>query len=217
MSGPADGMTTGGVGGEGIFAHPTGRRSDRIHEAVLRATEELLREGGLPAATVDAIAARTGVSKATVYKHWPCRTAVAAEAFGRMMADALPLPDTGNAVGDLTAQLRQVSAFYASPYGHIFAQLLAACVDDPKGAAYFREYFLAGRRRAIAQLWQRAADRGETRPGIDAETATDILFGPLVFRLLTRHQPLTDAEANKLAAAAIPALLLPTPPTPPAG
>lgn len=210
MSGPADGPA-GGAGGEGILAHPTSRRSDRIHETVLRATEELLREGGLPAATVDAIAARTGVSKATIYKHWPSRTAVAAKAFGRMMADALPLPDTGDAAGDLTAQVRQVSAFYASPDGHVFAQLLAACVDDPRGAAYFREYFLAGRRRAIAELWQRAVDRGETRAGVDAETATDILFGPLVFRLLTRHQPLTDSEADRLAAAALPGLLVRAP------
>src|SRR5689334_4817744 len=134
----------------GILAHPTGPRSDRIHECVLRATQELLREGGLAATAVDAIAARSGVSKATVYKHWPSRTAVAAKAFGRMMADALPLPDTGSARGDLVAQLRQVTAFYASPDGEIFAQLVAACVGDPQGAAYFREYFLAGRRKAIA-------------------------------------------------------------------
>lgn len=191
----------------GIRAHPTGRRSDRIHETVLKATEELLRAGGLPAATVDAISARSGVSKATIYKHWPSRTAVAAKAFGRMMADALPLPDTGTAIGDFTAQLRQVSAFYASENGRVFAQLVAAGVDDPQGAAYFREYFLDCRRRAVAQLWQRAVDRGETRPGIDADTATDLLFGPLIFRLLTRHQSLTDAEADKIAAAAFHGLL----------
>ncbi|MEV4628013.1 TetR/AcrR family transcriptional regulator [Micromonospora sp. NPDC049523] len=197
------------AGADGILAYPTGGRSDRIHECLLRTTEELLREGGVPAATVDAIAARSGVSKATIYKHWPCRTALAANAFGRMMADALPLPDTGSARGDLTAQVRQVSAFYASPDGRVFAQLIAACVDDPSGAAYFREYFLADRRRAVAQLWQRAVDRGETRPGIDAETATDLLFGPLVFRLLTNHHPLTENEADKLTTTTLPALLLP--------
>ncbi|MFI7604319.1 TetR/AcrR family transcriptional regulator [Micromonospora sp. NPDC049366] len=191
-----------------IRAHPIGRRSDRVHESVLRATEELLREGGLPAATVDAIAARSGASKATIYKHWPSRTAVAAKAFGRMMADALPLPDTGSARGDLTAQLRQVSAFYASPEGQVFAQLIAAGVDDPQGAAYFREYFLAGRRTAIAVLWRRAVERGEARPGVDADTATDVLFGPLVFRLLTHHQPPTEAEADRLAAAALDGLLI---------
>src|ERR1700729_3049792 len=76
-----------GVGTDGIKAHPTGARSLRVHDSVLQATRELLAEGGLAAATVDAISARSGVSKATVYKHWPSRTAVAAEAFGRIMAD----------------------------------------------------------------------------------------------------------------------------------
>ena len=114
--------------GEGLRARPGTPRSQRVHEAAVDATRRLLAEGGLPAATMDAIAARSGVSKATLYKHWPSRTAVAAEAFGREMADAVPLPDTGTTVGDLTEQVRLVSRFYASPEGTVFAQLLAACV-----------------------------------------------------------------------------------------
>ncbi|MDT0551528.1 TetR-like C-terminal domain-containing protein, partial [Streptomyces lonegramiae] len=72
-----------------------------------------------------------------------------------MMAEALPLPDTGSTTGDLTEQVVRVSAFYASARGQVFAQLLAACVEDQTGAAYFREYFLNGRRAAITELWQR--------------------------------------------------------------
>jgi len=192
---------------EGIVAHPTGPRSERIHETVLLATQELLSEGGLPAATVDAIAARSQVSKATIYKHWPSRTALAAKAFGRMMAQALPLPDTGSAVGDLTEQVVRVSAFYGSERGVVFAQLLAACVDDPAGAAYFREYFLAGRRAAITELWQRAVDRGEADPSIAVDDVIDILFGPLIFRRLTGHYTLTEHHARALAGTALKSLL----------
>ncbi|HWD03458.1 MAG TPA: TetR/AcrR family transcriptional regulator [Amycolatopsis sp.] len=194
----------GGADSE-IQAHPTGPRSRRVHDATLRATRELLAEGGLAAATVDAIAARSGVSKATIYKHWPSRTAVAAEAFGGMMGDALPLPDTGSAVGDFTAQVRQVSAFYATQ--PVFAQLLASCVTDPSGSPYFRKFFLAGRREAIATLWQRAIDRGEANPDVDVETATDLVFGPLIFRLMSGHRPLTPEEADKVTAAALGGLL----------
>lgn len=176
-----------------------------MHDAAIQATQELLAEGGLAAATVDAIAARSGVSKATIYKHWPSRTAVAAEAFGGMMAAALPLPDTGTAIGDFTAQVRQVSAFYAAE--PVFAQLLAACVTEPSGAPYFRKFFLTGRREAIAVLWQRAVDRGQVNPGIDVETATDVLFGPLIFRLMSGHRPLTADEADKISAAALGGLL----------
>jgi AcrR family transcriptional regulator len=193
----------------GLLAHPTTPRSLRVHEAALRAAAELLAEGGLPAATMDAVVARSGVSKATLYKHWPSRTALAAEAFGLRMADAIPLPDTGSARGDLTEQLRRVSDFYAGDHGVVFSQLLAACVTDPGAGAYFREFFLQGRREAVAELWRRALDRGEADPGIDVETATDLVFGPLIFRLLAGHLPLTRAEADRIAAAALTGLLRP--------
>ena len=188
----------------GASTHP---RSVRARESVLCAARELLEEGGLPAASVDAISARSGVSKATIYKHWPSRTAVAAEAFGRRMADAIPLPDTGSAVGDLSEQVRRVSEFYACKNGETFAQLLAACVTDPVGSRYFREYFLDSRRAAIEVLWQRALDRGEVDPGIAAGTATDILFGPLIFRRMAGHAPLTQDEADAIASAALYGLL----------
>jgi AcrR family transcriptional regulator len=186
---------------------PVGARSRRVHLAALAAARELLEEGGLPAATIDAINLRSGVSKATIYKHWPSRTAVAAEAFGRAMADAIPLPDTGSAVGDLREQLRRVSAFCAGPTGRVFGQLLAACATDPEAAPYFRIFFLTSRRAGIATLWRRALDRGEVDPSISADTATDLLFGPLIFRLLTGHAPLDEAEADAFADAALSGLL----------
>jgi AcrR family transcriptional regulator len=193
--------------GVGEFVRPTGARSDRIHQAILVATAELLDEGGFPAATMDAIAARSGASKATLYKHWPSRTAVAAEAFGTMMAEALPLPDTGSTATDLTEQVVRVSAFYASARGEVFAQLLAACVEDTTGAAYFREYFLSGRRAAITELWRRGVDRGEADAGTAIDDVIDILFGPLIFRRMTGHYPLTEEHARQLAATALRGLL----------
>ncbi|MFV8171395.1 TetR/AcrR family transcriptional regulator [Mycolicibacterium peregrinum] len=199
--------TDGAARGAGEFVRPTGARSDRIHQAILDATAELLDDGGFPAATMDAIAARSGASKATLYKHWPSRTAVAAEAFGTTMAEALPLPDTGSTAGDLTEQVVRVSAFYASPRGEIFAQLLAACVEDAMGAAYFREYFLSGRRAAITELWQRGVDRGDADAGTAIDDVIDILFGPLIFRRMTGHYALTDEHARQLAATALRGLL----------
>src|SRR6478735_10702896 len=198
-------MTTDGAAGtgEGLRAHPGTPRSQRVHEAAVDATRRLLAVGGLPAATMDAISARSGVSKATLYKHWPSRTAVAAEAFGRDMADAVPLPDTGTTEGDLVEQVRLVSRFYASPEGTVFSQLLAASVTDEGGAAYFRAWFLAGRRMAVARLWERGVERGDVRADVDVDTATDLLFGPLVFRLMTGHLPLTDDAAGAVARAAL--------------
>jgi AcrR family transcriptional regulator len=182
-------------------------RSVRAHEAVVDATIELLQEGGYPSATIDAISGRSGVSKATIYKHWPSRTAVAVEAFGKLMDSAVPLPDTGTARGDFSEQIRLVSAFYTSALGQVYAQLLAAGVSDPAGARYFREYFLGDRRKAIAKVWQRALNRGEVNADVDVEIAIDVLFGPLIFRLLTGHAPLARADADAVADAVLTGLL----------
>jgi hypothetical protein len=98
----------------------------------------------------------------------------------------------------------RLSTFYASePCGATFAQLLAACVDDESGAAYFREYFLAGRHRVIAQLWQRALDRGEADPAIELAEVVDILAEPLIFRRLTGHHSLTEDAARRIVHAVL--------------
>ncbi len=198
----------------GLVEHPQTPRSLRVHDDALRATRELLAEGGLAAASTDAISRRSGVSKATLYKHWPSRVAIAAEAFGKDMAEAVPLVDTGTTAGDLREHLRRVSAFYASPEGRVYRELMAACVNDEGGAAYFRAWFLARRRTAVAVLWQRGVERGDVRGDVDVDTATDLLFGPLVFRLLTGHLPLSDEGADAIADAAFGGLLRPAEATP---
>jgi len=187
--------------------HPRSPRSIRVHEAAVAATRQLLSEGGLAAATTDAIAARSGVSKATLYKHWPSRVAIAAEAFGRDISEAVPLPDTGTTAGDLTEHLRLVGRFCSGHEGRVFSELLAATVTDEGGAAYLRAWFLAGRRRAVATLWQRGLERGDVRAGVDVETATDLLLGPLVLRLMTGHLPVTDDSTASLAEAALHGLI----------
>ena len=183
------------------------QRSEEAHDRVLRAALALFGERGIDATSMDAIAQSSGVSKATIYKHWPSRTAVAAEAFGGQMANAVPTPHTDDPRADLVEQMHRVNAFYGSTRGRVFAELLAACVTDPDGARYFREYFLAGRRTAIAQLWARATEAGIARAGVDAEVATDVLFGPLVFRLMTGHAELSDDNAVAIAEAALRGLL----------
>jgi AcrR family transcriptional regulator len=182
-------------------------RSVRAHDAVLAATVSLLADGGYRAATVDAISARSGVSKATIYNHWPSRAAIAAEAFGAEMAQATPPPDTGSVRGDLTEHVRRVAAFYSGRWGAIFAELLAAGVDDEHGQEYFRRYFLDARRDNMRAMWARAQASGEARPEIDAEVAQDVLVGPLIFRLLTGHGPIDPDAAQRIAAAALDGLM----------
>ena len=178
-------------------------RSTRAHADVIHAACTLFGERGIDATSMDAIAAASGVSKATIYKHWPSRIAVAANAFGLLFADSLPLPDLGSLAEDLTAHTRNVSRFFAGPRGRTFAELMGASVEDAAGTTYFREHFLDARRSAVLEIWNRALDRGEVSRDVAPDDVIDLLFGPLVFRLLTGHCPLTDEKADRITRTAL--------------
>ena len=99
-------------------------RSEERRDAVLKAAMELMQEDDLRKASVDRISARSGVSKATIYKWWPNRTAVAIDAFLHQMMVEAPVPDTGSAAEDFGLTLRGIMGFYTSPFGAIYAQLV---------------------------------------------------------------------------------------------
>src|ERR1700758_96816 len=123
-------------------------RSEERRDAVLKATMELMQEDDLRRASVDRIAARSGVSKATIYKWWPNRTAVAIDAFLRqMMADA-PVPDTGSAAEDFRLTLRGMMGFYTSPSGAIYAQLVGESQFYPTERERIRTHQVNARRAA---------------------------------------------------------------------
>ncbi len=187
---------------------PLRKQSVRARTEVLQATRELLLEGGLKAATVDAISTRSGVSKVTIYKHWANRTMVAIDAFAEYMAENVPIPDTGTARGDMTVHLIHVGEFYASPAGAIYAQLLAQTVNDPDARELLIKRFLEGRRQVARLLWQRGLDRGEVRRDVEVEVAIDVISGAVIFRLIAGHAPLDRIQLEAIADAVLGGLLV---------
>jgi AcrR family transcriptional regulator len=185
----------------------TGDSSDprlgRTREAVLSATAELLREGGLGMATIDAIRDRSGVSKTTIYKHWPNRLCVAIDAFADRLALDTALPDLGTAREDLAAQIRSASDFYSSPVGIAFAGLLAQSAQDGEARAWLQSRLAGSRQHGIDVLWQRAALRHEVRSDLSADLAFDILFGPVMWRLVTGRDALSNREIDSLVASVL--------------
>jgi len=161
----------------------------------------LLERQPLRKVTADAIARRAGVSKATIYKWWSNKSLVALDAFLAGMAEQVIMPDSGSAERDFTEQLKSVIAFYTSSLGRLFGQFLAEGQSDPSFLALFRERFLYARRNAARVMWRRGVDRGEIRKEIDSEIVLDLIYGPMVFRLLAGHGSLSDRESEALVQA----------------
>jgi AcrR family transcriptional regulator len=179
---------------------PGRQRSLAAQAAVLDATCRLMEHTCLRGVTTEAIAQLSGVSKATIYKWWPNKAQVALDAFLASMDRDVPTPDTGSALADFTAQLKSVVGFYTGPGGRAFCQFIAEGQSDPAFLALFRERFLQSRRQEARGMWRRGVARGEIRAGLDSEIVLDLIYGPVIFRLLAGHGPLDDREAEAIVA-----------------
>ncbi len=177
------------------------QRSVKAQSAILAATCQLLEKKCLRGVTVEAIAQRSGVSKATIYKWWPNKAFVALDAFLMRMNRDVPTPDTGSAEEDFREQLKSLVHFYASHAGRLYCQFIAECQSDPVFLAAFRERFLQSRRNDVRVMWQRGIARGEIRSEVDGEIGLDLIYGPVLFRLLTGHGVLNEHEAEAIVAA----------------
>jgi AcrR family transcriptional regulator len=169
-------------------------RSEQARLAILDTTSELLLEYGLAGASMDAVAERAGVSKATIYRWWPSKEALALEAVYRAWSDREPrLTDTGSLRGDLRAMLlpwaRRVRE---RPYGRLIAAFVTEAQTNPAFAEQYRTRFVRPRREEGRAVLARAATRGEIPTDTNFEVALDLLYGPLYHRLLHQHAPLTD-------------------------
>src|SRR4051812_10852971 len=179
---------------------PRGRpRSDRSRDAILQAARELLDGRGLGGLSVDAIADRAGVSKATIYRWWPSKAAVVMDAFLAGTSPQMPFPDTGSTREDLRRQIRSViRLFNQDATSRPFVALIAGAQHDPELAAALRERFIASRRAAAREVFARGIERGQLRRDLDIEIAIDALYGALYYRLLVSGEPLRPRYADAL-------------------
>lgn len=189
-----------GRNGNGEKRPPGRPRSEESRQAILRSTLKLLTETGFPQLGIEAIAADADVSKATVYRWWPTKAALVADAFSDSASDELRFPDTGSVQKDMSLQMRQVVRVFRSQRGKVVAALLGGGQSDPELIAAFRERFLWPRRRQAYQTLQRGIDRGELPAGIDMDLTLDSLYGPIYMRFLIRHDELNESFVDALCA-----------------
>ena len=157
------------------------------------AAAELMRSRGFEKMTVDDVAGRAGVGKATVYRRWPSKEDLAVAAMDRLYSAEMPATDTGTIRGDLTETFRSVLSFLGTAEGHAYLKMsIAESVRDPRIAALYRSATEQAEDQA-RQIYLRAIERGEVRPDIDVTTCVQWLEGLVVARAVT-NRPLPSVE-----------------------
>ncbi len=174
-------------------------RSEESRQSILRSTLKLLKQsGGFPELSIEAIAADANVGKTTVYRWWPTKAALVADAFSASADDELRFPDTGSVYNDIRLQMRGLIRIFRSQRGKIVAALLAGGQSDPELLEAYRDRFLWPRRRQAYQTLQRGVDRGELPSGCDFDLILDSLYGPILMRFLIRHVKLEESFADEI-------------------
>lgn len=178
---------------------PPGRpRSEKARQAILRSTLKVLGKNGFADLTIEEVADRASVGKATVYRWWPNKGALIADAFAISTTRHLHFPDTGSVYTDMSRQMRQLVKVFRSRRGRIVSAILAAGQSDKDLIDAFRERFLWPRRREAYATLERAIRRGELRKNVDPDLLLDSLYGPIYMRFLIQHDRLTPDFVDRL-------------------
>lgn len=173
-------------------------RSEQARRAILNGTLKLLGENGFSDLTIEGVAAYASVGKATVYRWWPNKAALIADAFASSTTRKLHFPDTGSVRTDISQQMRQLIKIFRSRRGRIVSAILAAGQSDRDVIAAFRERFLWPRRQEAYATLRRGILRGELRKDLDLDLLLDSLYGPIYMRFLIRHDSLTPDFVDRL-------------------
>jgi len=173
-------------------------RDPRTRAAILVAARDLLGHGGLTAVTIEAIAQKAGVSRPTIYRYWPNAPAVAMAAFLEATGADKTAKSPRTALAALRAQLHALADAFAAPTGRSVAAMVAAAQSETELAKAFRNEFIARNRDATRVLLERCiADEAIEAPD-DMELTLDLVFGPLFYRLLMGHAPITRDFVDQL-------------------
>jgi AcrR family transcriptional regulator len=176
----------------------TRRRSNKSHQAILQAALDLLEEHGYRAMTIEAIAARAGVGKQTIYRWWPSKAAVVLEAFTSNAATQIPQPATGSLRSDLEEFFGASLHSLTEKTAPILRSLMSESLVDAEFAAQFQRIFIQARRNSLAELLKRAVQRGELSSNVDIDFLLDLVYGAIWYRILIQYAALDETFMHQM-------------------
>ncbi|MGX4737262.1 TetR/AcrR family transcriptional regulator [Kitasatospora griseola] len=167
-----------------------GRPRDAARDrAILDATLAVLTESGYRALTTAAVAARAGVSTATLYRRWSSKDELVIAAAATHVEDVRTQPDTGTLAGDLRVLLRDKAAALTGEAGRLMQALVGEAAQNTALADALTAAFLEPVHRRVGEAVRRAAERGEIDPVPDADLLGAVVVGPLMSRFLLMPRP----------------------------
>jgi AcrR family transcriptional regulator len=172
-----------------VATAPTARsgrpRSERVHQAILTAAREILMEEGFAAMRLEHVAARAGVGKATIYRRWGSKQALAQDLLSQLAAPHIAVADTDNTHDELLAVVTNpMRAVTETDFGPVIKAMLSQIASNPTIGDPFRATVVGARRAEVARVVARGIARGELRKDVDVAVATELLVGPVYFRLM---------------------------------
>ncbi|MEV6258846.1 TetR/AcrR family transcriptional regulator C-terminal ligand-binding domain-containing protein [Nocardia sp. NPDC051929] len=179
--------------------HTGRRRNEEARQAILHSAIALLTAPHSSTITMDALAKEAGVGVQTIYRWWPSKAAVLADALTNDARDRIPETDTGTTLGDLTAFLAaSFRAANSTPVSRALRTLMAAAQHDPHAAEVLRTY-TAQRRSVVLAILEHGQRRGELTTDANLPLVVDHAFGFIWYRLLVGHAPLDETAAAEEA------------------
>jgi AcrR family transcriptional regulator len=159
-------------------------RSEKAHRAILEATIELLGAQGLRGLTIEAVAARAGVGKTTIYRRWESKSELVADAVSLLRPPGAP-PDAGSLVEDMRALAdTQRGRLAGTRIPGVVPRVLSESADDPEFHRVLMERAVEPIRAIVREIVERAVERGELRHDLDVEAVVDVLHAIPVYRIL---------------------------------
>ncbi len=178
-------------------------RVERSRRVILGAALEVLGEVGYGGLTIEAVAARAGVGKSTVYRHWAGKLELVEDAIRTLKAVMVP-PTGGTARERLTDVLTQVAANVAdSTWSSCLPAIIDAAERDPEVMELHRR-LAHDRLGFLVDLLAEGVAAGEIAPGLDLRLLAECLMAPIMLRRLFLHEPFDPAGVPALVAQVLP-------------